>query len=227
MILERKEIKGTIFDIDGVLLNSMIIWNNLGSNYLISQGKEPESGLNDILFSMSIEQGANYLKENYLPNMTQSEIAQGIEDMLRHFYYHEVEAKPGIKDLLRSLHKAGIHITAATSSPRSHVEKALERNQLLQYIEAIYTCTEVGSSKHSPEIYDKAAAYMGLTGAECLVFEDSLYALKTASQAGYHTVGIFDEHGEPMQKELEETADIYIKDSKDLTTLLNCLSIVI
>ena len=51
-------IKGAIFDIDGVLLDSMIIWTDLGERYLRSIGKEPEEGLTEKLFSMSMEQGA-------------------------------------------------------------------------------------------------------------------------------------------------------------------------
>ena len=40
-------IKGAIFDIDGVLLDSMIIWTDLGERYLRSIGKEPEEGLTE------------------------------------------------------------------------------------------------------------------------------------------------------------------------------------
>ena len=58
-------IKGAIFDIDGVLLDSMIIWTDLGERYLRSIGKEPEEGLTEKLFSMSLEQGAEYLKDTY------------------------------------------------------------------------------------------------------------------------------------------------------------------
>ena len=47
-------IKGAIFDIDGVLLDSMGIWDDLGARYLQSIGKIPEEGLNKILFSMQL-----------------------------------------------------------------------------------------------------------------------------------------------------------------------------
>ena len=43
-------IKGIIFDIDGVVLDSMSIWNDLGARYLRSLNVEPEEGLNEILF---------------------------------------------------------------------------------------------------------------------------------------------------------------------------------
>lgn len=56
-------IRGAVFDLDGVLLDSMAVWNDLGARYLLKQGIQPQSGLRDILFSMSMEQGAEYMKE--------------------------------------------------------------------------------------------------------------------------------------------------------------------
>lgn len=215
-----KDIKGVIFDIDGVLLDSMEIWTDLGERYLRRRGKIPEAGLADILFSMSMEQGAEYLKNRYLPGQTCADIMEGLQDMLRTFYYDEVKAKPGAGDLLKKLQDAEVRITAATSSPRGHVEKALARNGLLLYIERIFTCSEIGASKHSPDIYNACADFMGLCRSEICVFEDSLYALKTAAESGYHTVGIYDAKGETDQKGLQETAEIYIRDGMDYLSLL-------
>ncbi|MCR4847147.1 MAG: HAD family phosphatase [Eubacterium sp.] len=209
-------IKGIIFDIDGVVLDSMSIWNDLGARYLRSIDVEPEEGLNEILFSMSMEQGADYLKEHYKLKTSTASILNGIRDMLRDFYYYEVPSKPGAKELMEFLKEKGMRITAATSSPRSHIEKALTRNKLLSYVEIIYTTGEIGISKHSPDIYNKAASYMKLTPAEVLVFEDSLYALKTAKEAGYKTVGVYDKDGETDQAGVEATGDIYIRSLHEL-----------
>ena len=67
-------IRGAIFDLDGVLLDSMEIWNDLGERYLLKQGIQPEAGLRDTLFSMSMEQGVTYLKEQYQLSKTPQEI---------------------------------------------------------------------------------------------------------------------------------------------------------
>ena len=212
-------IKGIIFDIDGVVLDSMSIWNDLGARYLRSLNVEPEEGLNEILFSMSMEQGADYLKEHYKLKTSTASILNGIQDMLRDFYYYEVPAKPGAKELMEFLKEKGMRITAATSSPRSHIEKALTRNKLLRYVEVIYTTGEIGISKHSPDIYNKAASYMNLAPAEVLVLEDSLYALKTAKEAGYKTAGVYDKDGETDQAGVEATGDIYIRNLSELISL--------
>ena len=72
-------IKGAIFDIDGVILDSMEMWNDLGKRYLSSMGIEAEKGLNDILFSMSMEEGARYLSEHYHVEKSSVEIVEDIK----------------------------------------------------------------------------------------------------------------------------------------------------
>ncbi len=215
------KIRGVIFDVDGVLLDSLEIWTDLGARYLISIGKVPEEGLAETLFSMSMEQGAEYLKENYDIDRSAEDIVTGLRNLLRDFYYYEVQAKPGADQLLRAISDAGISITAATSSPREHIERALERNGLLGYISRMFTNSEVGKSKHFPDIYNAAAADMHTAPEETIVFEDSLYALKTAAAAGYHTIGVADCKGEPDQDGLRETADIYISELSEATKIFD------
>lgn len=183
-------IKGVIFDIDGVLLDSLTIWKDLGERYLRQKGKQPEEGLSRTFFSMSMEESSQYLKERYLPEYTPGQILTELQDLLRDFYLFEAKARPGVKDYLKSLKEAGIRITAATAGPGELEEKALERNGLLIYIEKIFTNSQPGFDKHTPDIYDAASAYMGLGREEVCVFEDAPYALRTAEQAGYHTVEV-------------------------------------
>ena len=213
--LAKGKIKGAIFDLDGVLLDSMSIWTDLGARYLADWGVEAEEGLAETLFSMSMEQGAEYLASNYDIPVDAGEVLDGMRDMLRDFYFFEVGAKEGAAELLEGLTSQGVLAVAATSSPRLHVEKALERNGLLKYMAKIFTCAEIGYSKHTPEIYDAAAAYMNTDRSTTLVFEDSLYALKTAADAGFRAVGVFDADGEADQKGVEETGEIYLKELAD------------
>ena len=212
-------IKGVIFDIDGVLLDSMGIWDDLGARYLRSLGKIPEEGLNKILFSMSMEQGAEYLNEHYGLNKSVKETVDGIGRMLEDYYFYEVLLKPGAKEVLKFLKSKSIKTAAATSSPRTHIEKALSRNGVLEYIGIIYTTGEVGVSKHSPDIYNLTADYLKTKPEETLVFEDSLYALKTAKEGGYVTVGVYDEKGESNQEGLKNLADLYLKKLDDFIVM--------
>lgn len=210
IFLNEKKVSAVIFDIDGVLLDSLKIWKLIGARYLESLGIEPEEDLDRILFPMSMEQGAAYLKDHYSVPKDTEEILKGIESLLKDFYFFEVPAKPGASELISFFSKEGIPLAAATSSPREHVTKALERNGIFFHPDRIFTNSEVGESKHSRKIYDIASQSMGASSEETLVIEDSLYALKTAKAAGYITAGIYDPDGESDQNGIKNEADIYL-----------------
>ena len=110
--MERNNLKAVIFDLDGVLLDSMGIWNDLGARYLRSLGVTPEEGLNEILFSMSMEQGAEYLHTHYALPQSAAEVGTGIADMLRDFYFYEVPAKDGAAELLAALTARGVKLVS-------------------------------------------------------------------------------------------------------------------
>lgn len=204
-------ISGAIFDIDGVLLDTLEIWKNIGSRYLTSIGISANGNIDEILFSMSMEEGAEYIKNTYALPICTDKILFDIKNMMRKFYETEAEEKFGAKKALAFLKKQGIPVAAATSGPIEYQKSALKRTCLDRYIQKIYTTSELGESKHTPLIYNTAAAYLNTPPHNTLVFEDSLYALKTAKSAGFVTVGIADKFGEPDQNGLQKTADVYLE----------------
>lgn len=221
MKFNGKEIKGAIFDMDGVVLDSLKIWAELGEIFAEKYGPGARKDFIDKIFSMSGEQCIEYFRTHYDLNKSAEELMKEVQDFTRDFYYNKVEVKGGAKELIENLSAAGIKMTAATSSSRNNIEHALERNGLFGYFDRIFTSTEVGSSKNDPEIYNLAAEHMGTAPEETLVLEDSLYALKTAKAAGYQTVGVFDAIGEPDQEGLKAEADIYISDPGDFLILMD------
>ena len=212
-------IRGAIFDLDGVLLDSLSIWYALGARYLRARGLRPEPELGQILFPMSMEQGADYLRTQYHLPESREEILAAFRALLQEYYFYEVPAKKGAAELLALLQSEGAALAAATSSPREHVTQALERLGLLPYLQGLFTTSEVGESKHSPRIYLLAAGALGCVPEETLVLEDSLYALQTAKRAGFRTVGVFDEAGEPAQDRLRAEADLYLTNLSDFAAL--------
>ncbi len=119
--------------------------------------------------------------------------------MLKDYYAQEVPAKPGAAALLAFLAERHFH-GGGYLQPAAHVTAALDRLGLLPYLKAVFTTGEVGVSKHEPVIYNLAAEALGTAPAETLVFEDSLYALKTAKTAGFRTVGVLTPTGKQIRR---------------------------
>lgn len=213
-------IKGAIFDLDGTILDSMSVWDNAAEMFLNSMGIEAETGLGKIMFSMSMPEGAEFLKDRYGLDMDKEEIITGINHTIEDFYYYQVRLKDGAEQFLKDMKQAGIRMTAATSSDRHVVEEALKRLNVINYFDRIFTCTEVGAGKVKPDIYLAAAGYMGTLPKDTWVFEDALYAIRTAKNAGFRTVGVYDSSGIENIEEIKETCDIFLNKLNDFHGLI-------
>jgi HAD superfamily hydrolase (TIGR01509 family) len=209
-------IRGMIFDFDGTLFDSMFIWDTAGDRYLRSIGKEPEVDLQKALKPMSLLQAAGYLREKYRIPLSVEEIAEGVNRTVEDFYIHRVEPKPGVIAFLEELHRRNIRMCIATATDRYLVEAALRRCKMRRFFCEIFTCTEVGSGKDSPEIFREAMEYMKTERDATAVVEDAYHAAFTAKQDGFAVVGVYDPH-EDRQQALLSLADTYISDYSDLT----------
>ena len=205
-------IRGVIFDVDGTLLDSMGIWKDAGARYLQSIGVEPEDGLAEILFPMSIKEGVEYVRERYGLPYTTAEIITGVLETVKGYYFYEAPLREGVLQVLAFLKEQGIPMVVATSSERTHVEAAFRRLGIDSYFRQIFTCSEVGEGKNQPLIYFKAAEELGTATRETLVFEDALFAVRTAGEAGFLTAGICDRYSKDSQKAVKREAWVYLRE---------------
>lgn len=185
-------IKGAIFDFDGTLFDSMYIWDTAGETYLASIGVTPRPGVNEAVCALSLSQTASYFKSEYDLEMTTAEIEEGINKMVRHFYYDLVQPKPGVREFLDLLQCNGVKMAVATASEHDHVLAALRRCDMEKYFDGILTCAEVGSGKDEPEIFRACLNALGTAKSETAVFEDAIHAARTAKRDGFVIVGVYD-----------------------------------
>jgi HAD superfamily hydrolase (TIGR01509 family) len=204
-------IEGAIFDLDGTILDSMPIWDNAAEMFLSRMGIEAEAGLGKIMFSMSMTEGAEFLKDRYGLGMDADAILMGINYTIEDFYYYQVQLKEGVEQFLKDMKQASIKMVAATSSDRQVVERALKRLNVMNYFDRIFTCTEIGAGKVKPDIYLAAAEYMGTLLKDTWVFEDVLHAIRTAKNAGFRTVGVYDASSMESLEEIKVISDIYLE----------------
>ena len=207
--------KGAIFDVDGTLLDSMGIWDNLAERYLTERGIEPEEHLSEKLSVFSLEESSEYLKKTYGLEGTPDEIRSDIMGIVANFYKYEVLLKLGAKQLLEKLKKQNISMNIATTGDVRLVHAAFGRLGIDGYFEHIFTCTELNTTKREPFIYQKAAEAMNCRPEETLVFEDALHAVETAVNAGFVTVGVAEKANQRDREKIKEFADYYLESLAD------------
>lgn len=204
-------LQGAIFDLDGTLLDSMKIWLNLSTDLLRSLGRTPDPDTEARARTMSVHQCARYYIQRYGLSQTEDELVGMVDDRIRRFYAHEAQPKPDVDKFLSILKMEGVWMYVATATDREHVEAALKRTGLSGYFRGILTCQEVGAGKESPLIYEKSLTRLRCRKEDCVVFEDSPHAIRTAKAAGFRVAAVYDPAAEADQEEIRGLADYYIR----------------
>ena len=217
-------INGVIFDVDGVLLNSMPIWENLGELYLQELGIEAEKNLGKKLFTLSMEEAAEYLISQYNLDKSVEEVVSGFVRAVKEFYEERVPLKEGVREYLNEFRARKIPMVIATSGDRRNTEAALKRLKIYSYFQGIYTCSEIGSGKDQPDIYFAAALQMDTDPEQTWVFEDTYQALRTAKHAGFKTVAVYDKANDKDLAQIWNTADIYLPEFDEFNVFWNRVS---
>ena len=212
-------IKGVIFDIDGTLLDSMPLWNNLGERYLQKLGftEEETEGLSQRISTMPFAEGIHYIKKEYALDIAEERIREQLQEMISGAYRDEIALKAGAKEYLQFLKERGIPCILATAGDASLATAALKRLKVWEEFRGLLLCEEFNTSKREAKIYQLAMERLSLSRPEeVLVCEDVLHAVKSAKQAGFQVCGILDEANREDWAMIQEVADLTIKDFQEL-----------
>ena len=209
-------IRGMIFDLDGTLIDSMPAWENIGSDFLKKHGINPPDDLNEIIKTMSFAESARYFIEFYGVAMTEAQVGDEINGMIRENYASHIVLKPFVKETLDQYLNQGIRMAILTATHKTLTELVLRRFGLLDHFEFILTSGMAGLPKSQPEIYHQAVAQLELPAQQIAIFEDALYCIRAARESGCHIVGVFDEASKKDWQAIKNSSDCASMSFKEL-----------
>lgn len=183
-----------IFDMDGTLVDSMRYWKGLGRDYLESKGITPDERLLWMVKAMTMTQGAAYFMETFgIPGPPERIVAE-MEAVMDGHYRNDVPLKPGVREYLAAQRARGARLCVATATAEPLARACFRRLGVEGGFDFLLSCENLGVSKDRPDIFLLAAQKLGARPEEIAVFEDALYAAQTAREAGFYTVGIYDDN---------------------------------
>lgn len=186
-------IQSVIFDLDGLLIDSEMVFYRIYREMLAAIGHE--FTLADYLSGFS----GRPIRPIMADFISRFGLPATLEEACAHVESEEAEArrtgiplKPGARQLLEDLRESGRSIALGTSSTRERARSILEAHGILDRFDALICAEDITRGKPDPQVFLSAAAALGTAPAHCLVLEDSEMGIEAAHAAGIPVVCVPD-----------------------------------
>lgn len=197
MTVSFKQIKGFVFDLDGVITDTSLYhtkaWRTLAEKLGVTWSKELEDGLKGISRMDSLEL---ILETGNIQNKFNQDEKVALATEKNTNYVAEImkmtpqNILPGIKSFLDELREHGYLISLASASKNGPT--VLKQLQLTDYFPKIVDPASLTNGKPDPEIYLKGAALLNLAPEACIGVEDAAAGVQAINAANEISIGIGD-----------------------------------
>ncbi len=211
-----RNIHSIIFDLDGTLVDSMWVWDEIDIEFLSKRGLSLPPTYQKEIEGMSFTETAIYTKELFQLPESVEELKGIWNQMALDKYAKEVPLKSGVKRFLNYCKENKISMGIATSNSKELVEVVEKAHALSDYIQVIVTSCEVAKGKPAPDVYLEVARRLQTNPEHCLVFEDVPMGILAGKNAGMKVCAVKDAFSEDQQREKKELADYYISSYEDI-----------
>lgn len=204
--------KAAIFDLDGVIVNTVPLhfkaWQRMfaeyGKEFDFEDYKEKVDGILRI-------DGARAI----LTDIDEAELKKAADKkqvyFLEYLNSEEISVYNDTVDLVKALKKEKIKRSAISSS--KNCLPILKKVNLVELFDVILTGNDVTKGKPDPQVFFMAAKKMSVEPGSCVVFEDAVLGVEAGKRAGMKCVGV-DRHGNP---ERLKKADLVVGDLGEVT----------
>jgi HAD superfamily hydrolase (TIGR01509 family) len=208
-------IAAVIFDLDGVLVDSEAVWDDVRKQFTEENGGRWHERAQRDMMGMSSVEWSRYVRDRLGIQMEPERISQAVADRVADVYRERLPLLPGAVESVRVL-AAEWPLGLASSSNRHVIDLVLELAGIADAFEAIVSSEEVRSGKPAPDVYLEAAKRLGVAPSDCAATEDSSNGLRSARAAGMAVIAVPNRDFPPDPDALE-LADVVLDSLKELT----------
>lgn len=203
-----------IFDMDGVICHTNPYHSLAFRHFFSLRNLAPtEEEFAQHMFGKSNSYIFSHFFNRPVTGIELLELEEEKEGLFREIYKDHIEPITGIVEFISDLESHGVKLGVATSAPYANLELILSKVDIRNKLGSIMASEDVKKHKPDPEVYLSSAMKLGVSPAQCLVFEDSYSGISAALNAGMRVVGVLTSHSiEELPK-----CDLYINDYQDLS----------
>jgi len=210
-VTDMPEFEAAIFDLDGTLLDSMGLWEQIDIDFLGKRGIEATKDYIRAVTPLDFAAAAEYTIRRFHLEESAEDIILEWKRMCRDAYEQRIGLKPHAKEYLLALKQSGVKLGVATALTPDLSRLALEHNRIAHLFEAFASRNEVDRGKGFPDVYLLAAQRLGVPPEKCMVFEDILSGISGARAGGFLTCGVFDAWSAHEWKDIMVLADLAVQ----------------
>lgn len=214
-MIEFCKCEGVVFDLDGTLIDSMWVWEQVDIDFLGNRGFKVPPDYLDAITPMGFEECADYTIKRFHLKETREEVVNEWYSMAIDAYSHRVGLKSGVSEFLAYLSENQVKMSIATASDMQLVRPVLANNHIDKYFDNITTLQEVNRGKSFPDVYHLAVDRMNTDRDKCVVFEDIKEGIMGAKAGGYRAIAVYNENGRDTVETLSEVSDMLIYDFRE------------
>jgi HAD superfamily hydrolase (TIGR01509 family) len=182
-------IDAMVFDLDGVILDSEQVWDEVRERLARERGGRWTERATADMMGMSSTEWSRYMHEEVGLEAPPEEINREVLRRMLERYSHDLPLIDGAAEGVQRL--AGRWpLGLASSSNRELIDRVLEVSGLAPYFRATVSSEEVARGKPAPDVYLEAASRLGVEPSHCAAVEDSASGIRSAHAAGMLVVAI-------------------------------------
>ena len=182
-------IEAVIFDLDGVLIQTEEIWDEVREAYADEHGASYDAEAQRAMMGMSSLEWSLFMHEELGIPEDPPDISAEVVRRMEARYRERLPLIDGAEDAVRRL-GARWPLGLASSSNRPLIDTVLERSGLAPLFRATVSSEEVERGKPAPDVYVECARRLGVEPTACAAIEDSHSGIRAAKAAGMRVVAI-------------------------------------
>ena len=207
-------IDAVVFDLDGVIVDSEQVWDQVRDVYARERGGRYPPTAGRAMMGMSSLEWSRYMADQLGVQETPEQINADVVERMLERYGEAPPLIPGAVEAVRRI-AARWPLAIASSSNPELIAVVLASSGLSDVFPIAVSSQEVPLGKPAPDVYVEAARRLAVEPARCAAIEDSHNGILSAKSAGMRVVAVPNPHF-PPDEHVRQSADVVLSSIRGL-----------